>query len=61
MLILSRKATQSFQIGDHVTVTVCGIKGNKARIGIHAPKDVAIVRTELKERSDGEEETRERA
>lgn len=60
MLILSRKATQSFQIGDHVTVTVCGIKGNKVRIGIEAPASVPIVRTEITERfSHGEENENE--
>jgi carbon storage regulator len=59
MLVLSRKAKQSFQIGDHVTVTICGIHGNKARIGIEAPPTVQILRTEIKERFNGEESENE--
>ena len=49
MLVLSRKSTERIQIGDNVVVTVLEIRGNKARIGIDAPKEVHVLRTELKE------------
>ena len=42
MLILSRKAGETLMIGDEVTVTVLGVKGNQVRIGINAPKEVII-------------------
>ena len=46
MLVLSRKTNQSIKIGD-VTITVTRIKGNVVRLGIEAPKDTKVVRTEL--------------
>lgn len=48
MLVLSRKTGQSIEIGDGITVTVTQIKGNKVRIGINAPAEIAIHRHELK-------------
>ena len=42
MLILTRRVGETLMIGDEVTVTVLGVKGNQVRIGINAPKDVAV-------------------
>ncbi|MCO6044372.1 carbon storage regulator [Aeoliella sp. ICT_H6.2] len=47
MLILSRKQQQSLRIGDCIMVTVLGIQRNKVRIGIDAPKEMPILRSEL--------------
>ena len=49
MLVLSRKSTERIEIGDNVVVTVLEIRGNKVRIGIDAPKEVHVLRSELKE------------
>jgi carbon storage regulator len=50
MLILTRRVGETLMIGDSVTVTVLGVKGNQVRIGITAPKDVALHREELFQR-----------
>ncbi len=50
MLILTRRVGTTLMIGDEVTVTVLGVKGNQIRIGIKAPKDVAVHREEIFER-----------
>ena len=47
MLILTRKAGESLMIGDDVTITVLEVKGNQVRIGIKAPKEVAVHREEI--------------
>ena len=47
MLVLSRKPFQRIQIGESVFVTVLEIQGNRVRIGIDAPQDVMVLRTEL--------------
>ena len=47
MLILTRRVGESLMIGDNVTVTVLGVKGNQVRIGVNAPKDVAVHREEI--------------
>ena len=44
MLILTRRVGETLMIGDNVTVTVLGVKGNQVLIGINAPKDLAVHR-----------------
>ncbi|WP_293393939.1 carbon storage regulator CsrA [Nevskia sp.] len=50
MLILTRRVGETLVIGDDVTVTVLGIKGNQVRIGVKAPKDVSVHREEIFDR-----------
>ncbi len=56
MLILTRRVGETVMIGNDVTVTVLGVKGNQVRIGVNAPKDVAVHREEIYERIKREED-----
>ncbi|MEO9276109.1 carbon storage regulator CsrA [Marinomonas sp. 5E14-1] len=47
MLILTRRVGETLMVGDEVSVTVLGVKGNQVRIGINAPKDVSVHREEI--------------
>jgi len=60
MLILTRRVGETLMIGDEVTVTVLGVKGNQVRIGVNAPRDVSVHREEIydrikRENSDSED------
>lgn len=61
MLILTRRVGETVMIGNEVTVTVLGVKGNQVRIGVNAPKDVSVHREEIYERIKREEDQGEGA
>ena len=56
MLILTRRVGETVMIGDEVTITVLGVKGNQVRVGINAPKHVAVHREEIYERIKREQQ-----
>ena len=55
MLILTRRVGETLMVGDKVTVTVLGVKGNQVRLGVNAPKDVAVHREEIYNRIQHED------
>lgn len=55
MLILTRRVGETLMVGDEVTVTVLGVKGNQVRIGVNAPKEVGVHRKEIYERIQREQ------
>ena len=59
MLILTRRVGETVMIGDDVTITVLGVKGNQVRVGINAPKHVAVHREEIYERIMREQQSEE--
>ena len=61
MLILTRRVGETLMIGEDVTMTVLGVKGNQVRIGVNAPKEIAVHREEIFEKihaADGDSEER---
>lgn len=56
MLIVTRRPDESIMIGNDVTVTILGVKGNQVRVGINAPKNVAVYREEIYERIKREQQ-----
>jgi len=55
MLVLTRRAGEKILVGENVTVTVLGVKGNQIRIGIEAPRDVRVNREEIYQRIQNEQ------
>ncbi|EOD2843179.1 TPA: carbon storage regulator CsrA [Pseudomonas aeruginosa] len=56
MLILTRRVGETLMVGDDVTVTVLGVKGNQVCIGVNAPKEVAVHREEIYQRIQKEKD-----
>lgn len=54
MLILARRIGESLMVGDDVTVTVLSVNGSQMRLGIHAPRDIAVHRDEIYHRIQSE-------
>ena len=61
MLILTRRVGEMVVIGEDVTVTVLGVKGNQVRLGVNAPREISVHREEIFERIKKEQEEEEAA
>jgi carbon storage regulator len=55
MLILTRRPQETIRVGEDITITILGVEGNKVRVGIAAPRDVAVDREEVFERKQREQ------
>ena len=54
MLILGRRVGETLKIGEDVSITILSIKGNQVRLGVNAPKDIAVHREEIAEHAKPE-------
>lgn len=59
MLILTRRIGETLMVGDNVSITVLGVKGNQVRIGVNAPKEVSVHREEIYQRIQREKGQKE--
>ncbi|HCX86525.1 MAG TPA: carbon storage regulator [Gammaproteobacteria bacterium] len=61
MLILTRRVGETLKIGENIQVTVLGLRGGQVRIGINAPRDVAVHREEILSKDVHDSETEKNA
>jgi carbon storage regulator CsrA len=59
MLVLTRKSQEKIQIGENITITILRVKGQAVRVGIDAPRDVRVIRSELPTTDDHAEDHEE--
>lgn len=56
MFILTRRIGENLMIGDNVQVTVLGISGNQVRLGVNAPKEIGVHRSEIYDKIQAEKQ-----